>query len=440
MLTRRRLLASSVGAACCLALPAGAQRQRTADAIEQFGTAWTFRGEHEAGRYVNGDWWVVGPVEIVEISPRSLRGERVKNGAMINPKGGPVRQGYDSATYGSRAEGRYDDALNAALDVGADNPLTLDPGSSLISSISHDEPGARPQLRSAAILTVLDAPPPEGSFRPPYCGSDKASYWNVAQVDPSRLATLEATRGAPAVRDMEDQFERPWIDHVSGWMGRDIHPSENMPDYGRDIARRIGDAALLLNTDLPLARKERLLVSFLQLGVDLYGVARDGGSWAADGGHASGRKLPILMAGLLLGDPAMLAVETTSEARFGEDDQTFYVEETAPGVMNEGAGSYRMTDRGLPEWGIRHAYQAERDDPSWDARYRTCCTASAWTGAVLAAHAMGLRDLWGHEALFDYQDRYMAAEHRERWQRSNSSWAAAMWDRHRAEFPPVWGD
>jgi len=39
---------------------------------------------------------------------------------------------------------------------------------------------------------------------------------------------------------------------------------------------------------------------------------------------------------------------------FGEIDQTFYVEETSPGVINYGVGGYTAADVGMAEWALRH--------------------------------------------------------------------------------------
>ena len=80
------------------------------------------------------------------------------------------------------------------------------------------------------------------------------------------------------------------------------------------------------------------------------------------------------------------------------------------------------------------------DDPSFDRKswtsdpYRRCCTANVWHGFVLAARIMGLREAWGHPALFDYVDRYMQIEASGEWTRSWSPFAERMWDRYRASY------
>jgi len=184
----------------------------------------------------------------------------------------------------------FDAALNVARPNGqalsAANPLIAPPGSSLVSSISLPEAGGRVQLKTAAILTVLAAPAPAGSFRPPYTGSDKTIRFNTSQLNRARLAHLAPVAETPSLAEVERFFERPWIDHVPNWMGGYHHPEENMPNYGREIATEVGIGALMLHLDFTPQEKETLLVRYVQLGIDLYGVAINGGeeNWPPNGG------------------------------------------------------------------------------------------------------------------------------------------------------------
>jgi hypothetical protein len=333
--------------------------------ISQFGITWFFDknlttngalGTYQYGTFANGDYWVVGLVTIISIEPLSADvNGRTMNGAMVNPspKDGQT-QGYDSAV--NTTSSIYDANYNVALNVSAENPLVLQPNSSLVSTISWPEAGRRPQLKVAAVLTILDEAAPEGSFRPPYSGADKTPKFNISQLDYSKLANLTApasvlTLHKDTLDDPNDQdetvermFERVWLEHPPGWYARYIHPSENMPDYGREMAVQIGDGALMLHLDFTNAQKKTLLIRFVQLGIDLYGIVQDGGkdNWKDAGGHTQGRKLPILFAGLVLNDANMKAIGDKSGdylysgvygsgnpppdyIHFNEDDQTFYV-------------------------------------------------------------------------------------------------------------------
>ena len=90
-----------------------------------------------------------------------------------------MTDGYDSAIS---SNGCYDSSFNAALDVTSDNPLTLSPGSSLVSTISIASPAGYAHLSDAAVLAALDSAPPPGSFRPAYSGSDKTIRLNVSVI------------------------------------------------------------------------------------------------------------------------------------------------------------------------------------------------------------------------------------------------------------------
>lgn len=415
----------------------------TSDSLTQFGITWTFDRDYEVGQFVNDDWWVRGPVSIIGISPASDSSDsRRINGAMLNPS--PVdgsSQGYDSSAYGQYGSAKsYQDGLNVALDVGPNSPLNLANGSSLVSSASLNAAGLRPQTCSSAILTVVEDAPAPGSFRPAYSALDKSIRFDESQLDYSKLSRLAALPETPQLARVERWFLRPWVDHVPSFLGRYLHPVENMPDYGREIADQIGTATLMLNLDYTDAEKRTLLVRIVQLGIDMHGVfERDGKrAWLPNGGHMSGRKWSILFAGLMLDDPAMSSVGLDPEALFAEDAQTFFVAETSPGVINFGSGGYSATDVGLVDWGVLHAIRPGNDDKNWYGNpYRLCCTANVWWGQVLSAHIMGARDLWKHEPLFEYQDRFQRQNLANGIQDFRLAWTDfpyAMWRAYRANY------
>ncbi len=436
--------------------------------LSQFGITWyfdrTLAAGTQYGRFANGDYWVVGPVNIIYIYPVSFRSRtgRVLNGSMINPspRNGAM-QGYDSATYGQYGP-YFDPDLNAGLPDGdypsRENPLLLQPGSSLVSTIGGPVAGSRSQLTSAAILTVVSTPPAVDSFRPPYCGTDKTSYFDESDLQTGRLASLPRSviAGVPAMADIERYFERPWIDHVPGWVGGYIHPTENMPNYGREIASEIGEGSLMLHLDFTLAEKRTLLIRLVQLGIDLYGIVQDGGeeNWPNNGGHASGRKWPIMFAGLMLNNLAMADIGLRSgdytgagHVHFGEDDQTFYVTNADDALDHHPDErscelEYDSSDVGLPEWGIGHRTDPVADNKNWEAVYRQCCTAHAWGGFLLSALIMGQREEWNHDAIFDYMDRYMAVEKEVNgtgaWTRQWSHFVENAWDYYRDDYTAEW--
>ena len=99
-------------------------------------------------------------------------------------------------------------------------------------------------MKTAAILTVLESEAPLGSFRPPYCGSDKTVKFHSKKLDYSLLARLKPVPGVSPLSTVERYFERPWLDHVPLWMAGAQHPTDNMPNYGREIGTQVGNDVL----------------------------------------------------------------------------------------------------------------------------------------------------------------------------------------------------
>ena len=412
-----------------------------ATSVTRFAITWTFSADRQVGQYANGDWWVVGPVTITNISPKSVvSGGRTINGTTINPNSAMFpNHGFDSSMAGDGLG--YVASLNAGRpggkDISASNPLVVPNGSSVISCVSHPVATNRPTLTDVSILTVVASPPPAGSFRPPYCGSDKTHRWNKSALRYGILQKLTLS-GAPTPDEMADQFERPWFELGTESAGRYYHPANHMPEYGRDMAHIIGDAMLALHLNYTDAQKETLYVRLVQWGIDLYGCAMTGGLWADNGGLNCGRKGGLVLAGLALNDPNILNfADAKKEFIFAEDRQTWYVTQSDVGrVMYNGDGRLRETYRqehvGLPEWGEKHASQPNRDASNWSAFYRDINYVAHLGEALAIRLTTGGYEAWNWPAFFDYTDRS--------WSISSSAmrpFPAAMWRAYRNTSPPV---
>lgn len=433
LISIRSTLTLTLTIVCIVAL--GAPLAHGATRITQHGITWTFDRDYPTGQFANGDYWVVGPVKIVQITPRSdtSRGA-VMHGSMVNPRPNSS-QGYDSRIKNNRFE--------AAKNVAAHLPLVLPAGSSLLSSESYlpHAKGDHPQLRTIAILTVLAAPAPAGSFRPPYVGTDKSLRWNQSQLRYDRLRSLPRVAHAPRPSAVAARFERPWIEQGTSWVARYLHPGDNQPTYGREIAHALAEGLLALQLDYPNRDKEKLLVRLVQYGIDVYGAARSGAVWNADGGHNHGRKMPLLLAGAVLGDADILAYGDGRKMIFQEDQQIWYVTPSDVGRVLLTADKrrrdlYLPSDVGIPEWGEKHHVDPRRDGRNWDAYYRTVAGSST-IGSVLVARLMNLEKEWNWPAVFDYYDRYWAKESRNAGSGVNSiqRFVAEMWKAYRHSKP-----
>jgi hypothetical protein len=425
--------------------------------VSRHGITWTFDQPYPAGQFVNGDWWVVGPVVIADIDPApgpippeedisdvidynqyhttSLRASlEWKNGSMIVPAPGSNyrRQAYDSRNSNYNR--------NLRFMVGD----TLPAGQSLMSSISHlpetgypaqvvyhnimwasEKQGAR-VLRTAAVLTCLDAVPPGDAFRPAYvrpaAGTAKEVFnardiqWHKLQRLPPPDAQGLPSAEHPSWSDYERYFERVWLDQVCGhWSDQRFVPSENQPYYGREYARLVGTASLMLHLDVPQARKTTLLYRLLQLGIDLRGLAMRGATWNEGGGLTSGRKWPILFAGLMFN--ADYAWDLPEGAVFHEDAQTYW---------GEGWHGQRALYQMMWHSGPRLTFQEQSpfDYPDWDTggalggkswgirseEYRCNTTVRAWPGQTLAALLMNAKAIWNHDSYFEVVDDWMRLE------------------------------
>jgi hypothetical protein len=371
-------------------------------AVSQYGVTWTFTAPIQAGQFVTGDWWVVGPTTLKSITPGPAPG---RHGSVVNPPAGRS-QGYDDRISG------FDASLRIKL------PLVLKPGDSLVTTASVPKIGVktpdtvrgqycRGPLRTAVVLTCLKSPPPDGAFRPGYVGRWKKQF-TVSQLKRNVLPKLKAPnpKTVPDVAGYERYLQRIWLDHMRQWVNRKMHPLENMPDYGREITNIVSDVALLLCLEDPDKKREKLLLQFVQKGIDYYAVTRsDNDLWIANGGHNSGRKYPILFAALMLGDKDMMTVKATfqedqqtySGPRFGRGKQAIWT--IAPGNPNA-----RHEEADPKKWST---YGDSRGNNGLKAEGYRKLNGPTWVGQALAARLTGMKDKWSHQPYFDYTDRWI---------------------------------
>ena len=448
------------------------------ESVSQYGITWTFERPAHVGQFINGDWYVVGPVTITALEPKPLYGneipkrqldhmdkerpedQRVRNGFMVNPPA-QMRVAYDSGV-----RNWFDPSLIQKV------PVTLKPGDSMVATISmpkglvlhaqlrnNIERGGEDcsPIRTAAVLTCLDAPQPPDAFRPAFCDRQGRIYL-ARNLKRQLLPTAAATKSLLDVQQYIRFTQRPWVGTC--FFGFE-EPVENMPQYGLEYGRVVGLSALLLCTDLKPAEKEPLLINFVQVGIDLGGMVRSGHSgWACWGGHGSGRKLPIVFAGIMLGDDELANInKSLPKLSFGEDEQTAYGDcWTGAKVVFAGhSGIDAATGAGRSRgsgWGpYEHTPPSQWEDgQNTSESYRRCCTSVGWVAQALALRLMHAEKTWNHDAFFDYVDRWMCEDdaafvktikeatgrdHDKEWARQGQAWDAftnEMWARHRRTF------
>ena len=320
-----------------------------ATSVSQWGITWTFDKPHTVGKFVNGDWWVIGPVTVVKVDPAP---GKARNGSIVNPKAAPsqqFKQPFDNrAPVDSLGIQFYDEKLGPTF------PLLLKPDESLVSTISkvnirtdknqvkfEDLPPPDDNLdpyyfryatTAAAVLTCLGEVPPADAFRPPYADAKKTIY-TVSQLRRDLLphlpvpaggilpeykdrekskAILEAVQKAiqdpqeragksfgkdlgalgnlcnvPSAYIQERMLQRVWLDYVGENVGN-FHPSQNMPGSPREMTNITSTVALMLLLDDPKGEYEQLLRLYIQRGIDCWGVAQScNRTYIANGGIIS---------------------------------------------------------------------------------------------------------------------------------------------------------
>ena len=171
---------------------------------------------------------------------------------------------------------------------------------------------------------------------------------------------------------MERLVERPWLDHVNNWRTGGTAPSDNMASYGREYCRIVSLVGLRLMIDGSKEKKEKLLIRFVQLGIDLHGLRMAGAKWHMGGGISSGRKWPVVFAGIMLDDKEMQIFPGDSE--FHEDIETYYGKswtgETALWQLVHHHGVASLYEHKHPATYIKMDKRSHG--------YRVCCNGMAW--------------------------------------------------------------
>jgi hypothetical protein len=446
------------------------------ESVTQYGITWAFEKPARVGQFANTDFYVVGPVTITAIDPKPLHGkdipedqlnvrekrlkedQRVRNGFMLNP---PVAM---KVAYDSAVKNWFAPSLVQRL------PVAMKAGDSLVSTISMP-PGLKIKCqlknvyrrsgaptRRAAVLTCVGEPQPADAFRPAFCDR-QARIYLARNLKRELLPTLATGKSIPKIAQYVGFTQKPW---VATCFFAFEQPMENMPMYGREYGRVVGIAALMLCTDLTPEQKEPLLVNFVQVGIDLGAIIRAGHpGWEAFGGHGNGRKLPIVFAGLLLGDEQLAHINKNfPKAHFGEDEQTAYGDcWTGAKVVFTG---HRAIDAatGIARLGMGTGPYEHMQPATWKKRnhtsesYRRCCTSATWIAQALVMHLMKAQKVWAHDAFFDYCDRWMFEDETEAlkaaglthpaWARQGKTWEPfvnEMWTKYRTApgMPPTDG-
>lgn len=370
-----------------------------------------FDDAYKCGQFANGDWWVSpspkASMKIVSISP-AIDVVNGNNGFEVNPLSF-TKQGFDSRISG------YDQTLQPSL------PLTLPAvgNFSIVKAVSFPsaDTDCRPCLQYAAVLTVTAKPVLKSTvlFRPGYFGSSK-SFIATEKITRRALKRIPITCCTEAknvsFESIAARYKNVQLDHLENFVVRFLHPADNMPDYGADIARDNAVYLLrMLMSDFSFAKPvhKAALINYLQMAIDLRSMAENGATWPANGGHGNGRKLPILFAGWLFGDNGFrLSVLLSS---FSEDTQIYYSKRAGRALYGR-----ECTDAAYWKTTLYSSGAADCRDPyglidgggyEIGASYQECCTAKPWKYTALAIRLLGIQKLWKNDNFLEYVYRWV---------------------------------
>jgi hypothetical protein len=399
--------------------------------VSQYGITWTFEEPVRVGRFVNGDFYVVGSVTVTNIDPRPLIGTEVPESELVEaekkriPSGKFIRNG-SMLDPPAKQVVAYDTGIcnYSRPELVVMPPIRLRPGDCLVSTISlrvgeksrfpyHNGGDTREQhdnspVKTTAILTCVAEPQPSDAFRPSY-GDRQQKIYLARNLKRDMLPRLKPSPNTSDIETWIRIYQRPWVNTY--FFGFE-QPMENMPHYGQWVGQAQSMAGLMLMLDLPPAQKERLLINMVQVGIDYWGLVRNGHpGWQAWGGHGTGRKFPIVFAGLLLGDPEMASpTRTYPKVEFGEDNQTMYGQgwTGAKAVFAGHSGIQSATGKPeRPQWGpYEHLHPTNWTRTQLQSEeYRRANTSSSWVGQALVIRLLKAERAWNHDAFFDYVDR-----------------------------------
>lgn len=82
----------------------------TAASVSKDGITWTFSQSVPVGQFVNGDYYVVGPVTITAIDPAPTASSLYENGSVLNLPTANSKSGFDSRLNDGTDESWWFDA------------------------------------------------------------------------------------------------------------------------------------------------------------------------------------------------------------------------------------------------------------------------------------------------------------------------------------------
>ena len=404
-----------------------AQQQGTTNAISQDGITWHFDQAYTYGTYVNGDYWVLGPVTITRITPDYgvFNGYTDTNGIWQVYSPARHMHGWEINPHKVVVDGEtqgYDSLLPSfSADKIPSLPVTItEHNTSVVKAIGLDCTGnCRPSLKVAAVLTVVTSPPPPTQFRPSYIGDPSEKLVrDLSQVDLNRLPSVISTE-VPTQSTFETALERQRrlkFEHIAKGSGQRSRPQLSMEGYLPYATGEFTNAILYAMTTYDRDMREEMAIQLIQHGIDWIGLFNHGYYFPRGSGEqAGGILVPVFAATLFTDDSLKQMILTAmdqpnSEALPYEDQSIQVGRQDRPLFGNDnGASAYwnnLETGGGSKTIADPHGYIDGGPTPG--SVYQGCCTSGWWKGMVLVFNLFpAMKEVWYHPPLETYVQRWV---------------------------------
>lgn len=404
-----------------------AQQQGTTNAISQDGITWHFDQAYTYGTYVNGDYWVLGPVTITRITPDYgvFNGYTDTNGIWQEYSPARHMHGWEINPHKVVVDGEtqgYDSMLPSfSADKIPSFPVAIsEHNTSVVKVIGLDCTGTcRPSLKVAAVLTVVTSLPSPTQFRPSYIGNPSEKLVrDRSQVDLNRIPSVintdvpsQAAFDAALARQKRLKFE-----HIAKGSGHRSRPLLSMEDYLPYATGEFTNAILYAMTTYDRDMREEMAIHLIQHGIDWIGLFNHGYYFPRGSGEQTGGVLVPVFAATLFTDNSLKQMILTamdqpgSEALPYEDHSIQIGRQDRPLFGNDnGASAYwnnLETGGGSKTIADPHGYIDGGPIPG--SVYQGCCTSGWWKGMVLAFNLFpAMKEVWYHTPLEAYVQRWV---------------------------------
>jgi hypothetical protein len=359
--------------------------------------SWTFDKPVTYGYFVDGQPWIIAPVDgvnLVSAVPARINGANVYNpytGAavaadinqtVVNP---PIGTSYNNNAgaiitkyafgWDSRGAIRYATASiipydkNLGWDGVTPKPLVAGDIVTTAKSITSSGSGTETCIDAVGVLTVLASAPPADAFRPGVVRSaarrlspEFMTLSQMVDLTPNLIQKpLTSVLGSAIATTLPTPFNASTLTNlmpgpsilIEGLNnGRSFKSKYNDSGftYGGDVASATGDLAIgALAAWLTPEQRKTCQINFIQRAIDTYEVLKAGGVLTHNGGHLPGYGVLITIAGKMLNNAGMLSINQSVNGRepmyfMSDYSQVMYVEK--PGLIEPNTpavGSLRRT-------------------------------------------------------------------------------------------------